>query len=354
MSNMMCCDRCHCLNNVKKYISKCYGDYDEYYYCPDCCEKQLDLDEKLIKMSIELHTNINKVVKQEFINEYVSPVSPNCLFNVIHIIDTIYEYKGVKGEYVVVPLSDINSLMKSITSINKKLPTDDYFKKIREQENRKEEVERRRIEKIEEKVNRTEERVKKTEIKIQQEIQRNRHHNNLVKTKKEEAKQEHSHILKINPEYKIKDCDFCKEYFVFPYHFKNGETGEFYQKTYFRNKEKCHSICCENCFFKDKANKENEIEKNTEHCDICKCSYISYGNERFNTHMRSLKHKKNEMKIKGITDFNLLSLKELQNICSKSLNKNGTYLINNYTKMKKKELVEKMNAIKDQLIITYQ
>ena len=45
----------------------------------------------------------------------------------------------------------------------------------------------------------------------------------------------------------------------------------------------------------------------------------------------------------------LLSIKELQSICSKSLNDDGTYRINNFTRLKKVELLEKMNAIYDLL-----
>ncbi len=45
----------------------------------------------------------------------------------------------------------------------------------------------------------------------------------------------------------------------------------------------------------------------------------------------------------------LLSIKELQSICSKSLNEDETYRINNFTRLKKVELLEKMNAIYDTL-----
>ena len=45
----------------------------------------------------------------------------------------------------------------------------------------------------------------------------------------------------------------------------------------------------------------------------------------------------------------LLPVKERQKICSKSINDDGTYRINNYTKIKKVELIEKMNAIYDML-----
>ena len=58
-----------------------------------------------------------------------------------------------------------------------------------------------------------------------------------------------------------------------------------------------------------------------------------------------------------------MPVKELQHICSKSINDDGTYRINNYTKgtyrinnytkMKKAELIEKMNAIYDLLTLDF-
>ena len=69
------------------------------------------------------------------------------------------------------------------------------------------------------------------------------------------------------------------------------------------------------------------------------------------SHLNSIKHKKNKAIYEGKTcELSLLSVKELQNICSKSLNENGFYRINNYTRMKKDELIKKMNDIKDLLV----
>jgi hypothetical protein len=71
-------------------------------------------------------------------------------------------------------------------------------------------------------------------------------------------------------------------------------------------------------------------------------------------HFNSTKHKKNENKKNSIKNgsklkLELLSIKELQSICSKSLNEDETYRINNFTRLKKVELLEKMNAIYDTL-----
>ena len=44
-------------------------------------------------------------------------------------------------------------------------------------------------------------------------------------------------------------------------------------------------------------------------------------------------------------DLSLLSVKELQKICSKTLNDDGTYRINNYTRSKKSELIAKYPSI---------
>ena len=76
-------------------------------------------------------------------------------------------------------------------------------------------------------------------------------------------------------------------------------------------------------------------------------------------HLNSTKHKKNKQALEetkeGNTvqrkkDLSLLSVKELMKICSKTIKEDGTYRINNYTRIKKAELLEKMNTIYDLLV----
>ena len=55
-------------------------------------------------------------------------------------------------------------------------------------------------------------------------------------------------------------------------------------------------------------------------------------------------------KIKLTSSKEISDLKELQKICSKTTNENGLYRINNYTKIKKDELVKQMNVIYDLLV----
>ena len=58
------------------------------------------------------------------------------------------------------------------------------------------------------------------------------------------------------------------------------------------------------------------------------------------------KHIQNQQYLKKDDKLHKLStktIKELQAICNKSLNTSGTHLIPNFTRMKKAELIEKMN-----------
>jgi len=71
-------------------------------------------------------------------------------------------------------------------------------------------------------------------------------------------------------------------------------------------------------------------------------------------HCNSTKHKQNENKRNSSKNgsklkLELLPVQDLQKICSKSIHDDGTYRISNYTKIKKAELIEKMNAIYDML-----
>ena len=108
------------------------------------------------------------------------------------------------------------------------------------------------------------------------------------------------------------------------------------------------------CFQNAEQKKEDYKLKNTEHCIICDCYYVAFNDNMVFEHLNSTKNKKNkallEAKKEGTKqDLSLLSVKELYKICSKTLNEDGTYRINNYTRSKKLELIGKMNAIYDML-----
>ena len=97
------------------------------------------------------------------------------------------------------------------------------------------------------------------------------------------------------------------------------------------------------CFHKAEEKKLEKAEKYKEFCPTCNCYFNCVTDELVAKHLNSTKHKRNFNKTKNITDMSLMTIKELQAICNKSLNTSGTHLIPNFTRMKKAELIEKMN-----------
>ena len=61
-----------------------------------------------------------------------------------------------------------------------------------------------------------------------------------------ELQNEYKEVFKSNKDAKIQKCDFCKEYRVYPIHYKN-ENNETYQREYTKDKKKLKSICCMDC-----------------------------------------------------------------------------------------------------------
>jgi hypothetical protein len=53
------------------------------------------------------------------------------------------------------------------------------------------------------------------------------------------------------------------------------------------------------------------------------------------------------------TRLELLSVKELQLICSKSVTEQGTNIISNYTRLQKDDLIKKMNEVYDKLTLDF-
>ena len=64
-------------------------------------------------------------------------------------------------------------------------------------------------------------------------------------------------------------------------------------------------------------------------------------------------NKKEFEKDKTSIKLELLSVKELNIICSKSLTAEGAYIINNYSKTKKEELIKKMYEHYDKLTFDF-
>lgn len=350
MSNY--CSLCSSSSNIKKYCSRFVGSLEEdaLYYCNECYDKVKDDDERLIKFSIQNGENIVNIVKQEYIKDFVNPVSSNPVINPMNIHKIVSEViDGVNEDFVLINLKEYNNFMVHIICSNKKLLDDEILKKKKEQQERQEAVERRKIEAINEREQREEEKRRKTEEKINLEMKINRYNNEKLKREKEEMKDFYGDIFKENPASIIKKCGFCKELKVYPFHFKD-ENHKSYLKEYMEDGKRMKSNCCFDCHNELEQRKQEKKINYTYNCHICNSSFMAFSKDIIQHHYSSIKHLRNENKIKGKIDLSLLNVKELNKICSKTLNEDGLYRINNYSKMKKNDLLEKMNAIYDLLV----
>ena len=356
MLKMPQCCNCYCDNDVKKFYSKIIGslDTDAEYYCNICYDKVKKDEEELIKFSVSNGTNISSVVKDKYIIDYIDPTSSTNIIKPMNIYKIVCEIiDGVKRDFVMIDHQEYNNYMLHIAYSNKKLIDDEIINRKREQQQKQEETELNQINMIKEKERREQEKQEQYKASIDKEIQINKFHNEKVKKLKEELRDEYKEVFKSDKDAKIQKCDFCKEYRVYPIHYKD-ENDKTYQREFTREKQKCKSICCMDCFQNAEQKKEDYKLKNTEHCIICDCYYVAFNDNMVFEHLNSTKHKKNkallEAKKEGTKqDLSLLSVKELYKICSKTLNEDGTYRINNYTRSKKLELIGKMNAIYDML-----
>ena len=269
----------------------------------------------------------------------------NVLKTVIEVID------GVEKEFVMIELNEYNNYMLLTNPLYEKMAAKE--KKAIEKEQKQEDIERRRIEKIEERDRREKEEEAEYKNSIKSQIMINKHHNNKIKKIKEDLLEDYKEVFKSNKAAKIQKCEFCENYLVYPIHFLD-ENNNKYLREYTEDKKKCKSSCCMDCFHAAEQKKEDIKLQHTEYCHICQSSYIALTDNAITMHFNSTKHKKNENKLNSAKNgaklkLELLPVKELQKICSKSINDDGTYCISNYTKIKKVELLEKMNAIYDKL-----
>jgi hypothetical protein len=224
-------------------------------------------------------------------------------------------------------------------------------------EQRQQEAENKYIEKMKEKDRRDEEKEDRYKKSIENEIMINKHHNEAVKKIKEELKQDYKEVFDTNPDAKINKCNFCKNYRVFPTHFLNDDKKK-YMRDYNKDNQTIKTACCVDCFLDVEQKKEARKEECTVYCNTCKSSYIAYSDIAILKHKNSTKHKtnlkmQNENKGNYKVRLELLKVKELNMICSKSSTADGLYLINNYSKMKKEDLIKKMYDNYDKLVFDF-
>lgn len=275
------------------------------------------------------------------------PFKPMTIYKIVNEI-----INGVEREFVMIDREEYNNYILYLALKNKKLVDVEHLKKKKEQEEKQEEAEQKRINEIEERARREEEKEKQRKISIDKEILINRHHNEKTKKLKEELKDEYKDFFKSNENAKIQKCGFCNNWLVYPIHFLD-ENDKPYKREYTEDKQKKFSICCMDCYQNHKQHKEDYKLKKTEHCFVCNCDYLAFNDNRIVIHNNSIKHKKNKEIYENNLirnkeepmkkNLSLLTVKELNKICSKSIKSDGTYYINNYSKIKKNELIKLMN-----------
>ncbi len=102
---------------------------------------------------------------------------------------------------------------------------------------------------MKEKDRREEEKEDKYKISIETEIMINKHHNEAIKKLKEDLKQDYKQVFDSNPDAKIKKCDFCQNYKVYPTHDLNDD-GKKYIRDYNKDNQTAKASCCVDCFFR--------------------------------------------------------------------------------------------------------
>ena len=261
----------------------------------------------------------------------------------------------IEEEYVVIKLKDYNDFMFANYAGFQKLHS--RMVQYRKREEKREDVESRHIEQIMKQERKEQEREDKYKKSIEIEMMQNKFNNDRLKKEKQEVAETYKQVLDSNPEAKVQMCRFCKKYRVHPIHFLDTNNKK-YLKTYNKDNQYLKAACCVTCFDEVELKKEERKRECSTFCNVCQSSYIAYGENTIFKHKNSIKHKKNKNKNdfdkqKTTLKLELLSNKELQSICSKSLTEEGTYLISNYTKTKKTDLVKKMYEVYDKLVFDF-
>jgi len=258
-------------------------------------------------------------------------------------------------ECVVIRLKDYNDFMFANYAEFQKLHSRTV--QLKKREEKQDDVESRRIEHIKRQELREQEHEERRKKYIEMQIIQNKYNNERLRKEKEEVAETHKEILDSNPEAKIQMCRFCKKYRINPIHFVDTD-GKKYLKSYNKDNQYLKAACCVTCYDEVLYKKEERRMEHTYFCNTCQSTIIAFGEDTIIKHNSSIKHKKNENKQnydkqKTTINLELLSLKELQSICSKSSTEEGTYLISNYTKTKKQDLIKKMYDVYDKLVFDF-
>jgi hypothetical protein len=362
--------------HIDMYYSKLkQSNINNKYVCFKCYKQIETEEEQYIRSNIN---NINSIVKEKYIADYIEPEpkpepkpktkptpkptpKPTLETKQFNNDGNITIYKiikkiinGVERDMVLIDLNDYRIL----TGDNRPITTLEEEKENRNFERLKkmEEHEIKNMQQMEEREKKYVSPETKAELKARKEIQLNASRNKIIRKQNDELLNDYKHIK----DAKIKKCHFCEENKIFPVHYKD-ENNNPYLIEYVKDKEKNKSSGCVDCYNKSIEKKNNYILDHTVYCEICKCSYISLIEDVETNHLMSSKHKKNtelfklekqkKEEIKDIKiDLSKLSIKQLQLICSKSLNKDSSYLISGYTRLAKKELLIKMNENYNSLV----
>jgi hypothetical protein len=349
-----CCkEDCYSRIDIKTFYSHIIGADDEGYdYCGNCYKIERDTERDIIKFEISKGNNIASIVKQKYIPEYVNPKSSDVCIKPMNVLETGGKIiNGVYQEYVLINLIEYNNFMIRFACSNRKLVNDEFLTKKREQQQKQDEVELAKTNAIEQRARREKEAEEERIRKIKKQEELNKSNNEKLKKQREEFREENKEKLAY-PGAKEQKCEFCKTYKVFPFDFRN-EHDEPFRKVYYKQKDKYTSICCIDCFYETEQKKEDYKLNHTQHCPICKTSYImrcDADEERHLNTAKCLAAKEEYYKYKKT--LSLLTIKDLQAICKKTLNDDGTYRISNYSRMTKKILIDKMNDIYDLLVFS--
>ena len=346
MSVMDKCYSCNRRTNLSKYHTKFSSEPKIVLYCESCFNEKNKYDDIEIKLLIQnKNKDIKTTVRPEFLVDYLIPLTIHK--EVSEVID------GVNYEFVMIEKQSYNEYMKKVALSNDRLVSDRYITKIATQQQKEADVELRIVNGIEERERREKEREEESERKKVKQVDIDRFNNEKTKREKQEFLEERKTDLD-EPGAKAEECKFCKTWRVFPKDFKD-DNGKTFTKKYVKDKEKLENKCCVNCYCEANDKKNNyidECKKNKITCKYCKTQYIMINKgdkERHESTTKCLRAKDyNEDK----KDLSLMKVKQLQEICKKTLNDDGTYRISNYTKMKKDELLEKMMAIYDLLVLS--
>jgi hypothetical protein len=163
---------------------------------------------------------------------------------------------GIKKDFVMIEFEEYNNYMLHIACSNKKLIDDETLIKKREQQQKQEEVELNRINMIKEKERREQQREEQYKASINKEIEINKFQNEKEKKLKADVRNDYDEVFKTYIDAKIQKCDFCKNYKVYPIHYKD-ENNKSYQREYTKDKQKFKSICCMDCYHTAEQKKED-------------------------------------------------------------------------------------------------